>query len=351
MTEPLKQCIRCALYKPATTIFFYRDKYKKDGMESYCKECRSAMHGTEHRKPAPPAPDGHKWCRQCEQIKPLNEFHKKKTSVDGKRETCIECRARNEGFKYKKRVPDGYRRCSRCKNELPATDEYFYVDKQRGNFHSTCKTCVNDQLRQWAKENPDKEKESQRKYTETNREKIRSKNRIYAQNNKEKRREYYLRNIKRHIERGRQWYWKNIDKARSLAREKTRRWFRNNPVAAKAVVQRRAARKRSLPDTLTAAQWQRCLEYWGHRCAYCGRDADLFTVISLDHFIPLSSPDCPGTTVLNSLPACHKGGGCNSSKSDKPAAEWLESKFGPRKAKQILKRIATYFDHVRQQPD
>jgi len=112
------------------------------------------------------------------------------------------------------------------------------------------------------------------------------------------------------------------------------------------------ARKRGLPDDFTVDQWQRCLDYFNHCCAVCGRQMkDLFGThtVAMDHWIPLSSPDCPGTVAHNIVPLCHGEGGCNNSKGAKIPETWLKKRFGGRKAKAIVARIEAYFDWLRQQ--
>lgn len=96
----------------------------------------------------------------------------------------------------------------------------------------------------------------------------------------------------------------------------------------------------------TDEMWQAALDYFGHKCAYCGASEGLlrgFTFVR-EHYIPVSSPDCPGATPDNIVVACHS---CNSHKNSRDAADWLVSRFGERKARRILSRIDAYFEHVR----
>jgi 5-methylcytosine-specific restriction endonuclease McrA len=125
-----------------------------------------------------------------------------------------------------------------------------------------------------------------------------------------------------------------------------RRWQINNPEKVKVKAHRRRARKRNLSDSLTAQDWNACLEYWQRRCAYCSNPEGLLkhTKLHADHYLPLASPECPGTTPANILPAC---AACNHSKQDTDPATWLERKFGRRKAAEILDRIRAYFDSVK----
>lgn len=117
---------------------------------------------------------------------------------------------------------------------------------------------------------------------------------------------------------------------------------------------RRAARKLGLPNTFTTADWQRTLGYFNGCCAVCGHPLyDLFGThtAAADHWIALSDPrpDNPGTVATNIVCLCHGSQGCNNSKKNHPAEKWLIERFGKRRAREILKRIETYFQWVREQ--
>jgi hypothetical protein len=73
--------------------------------------------------------------------------------------------------------------------------------------------------------------------------------------------------------------------------------------------------------------------------------------MAADHWIPLASPDCPGSIPTNIVPLCHGEGGCNNSKGKHNPVEWLDRRFGKRKAKQVLARILAYFDTLREEKD
>jgi hypothetical protein len=117
-----------------------------------------------------------------------------------------------------------------------------------------------------------------------------------------------------------------------------------------AAANRRYRLIKELPNTLTDAQWQFALSHFDHRCAVCGMSINLFVTLAADHWIPVSSPFCPGTIATNIIPLCHtkRGGigGCNNSKGDSDPTEWLTAKFGGLKAKKIEKRIGLYFSLI-----
>jgi hypothetical protein len=106
------------------------------------------------------------------------------------------------------------------------------------------------------------------------------------------------------------------------------------------------ARKLALPDTWTLEQLDFMLNYWHHACAVCGNPKGLFWTLAHDHWVPLNSPDCPGTIATNMIPLCHGDGGCNNSKQDAEHFPWLVRRLGAKKAAKIEKDIAAYFAHV-----
>lgn len=212
-------------------------------------------------------------------------------------------------------VSQPLKRCNKCGREYPATTDWF--NKNRSGLRPDCKNC---------------HREYDRQYRQTNAETKRTYNRQYRLNNLEKERE-----------RIRQYRLTNPDNARTYRRQ----YRLNNPDVHRSSNQRRRARKLNLPDTLTSQDWQHALDYFDNRCAVCGRPIGLWHNLAVDHWIPLSSPDCPGTVATNVLPLCHGDGGCNNSKHDRDAHEWLVEKFGARKGGQIFARIQAYFDSLK----
>jgi hypothetical protein len=108
-------------------------------------------------------------------------------------------------------------------------------------------------------------------------------------------------------------------------------------------------RKRRLPDTFTEQDWQRALDYWDHKCAVCGRPRGLWHTLAADHWVPLTSPECPGTVPTNIIPLCHGEGGCNNSKGKKMPDAWLKQKLGPKQASQKQLEIDTYIVWIKDQ--
>jgi hypothetical protein len=133
-------------------------------------------------------------------------------------------------------------------------------------------------------------------------------------------------------------------------------WFRDHAAEdmyrlpqRRPSLDRYLSRKKELPNTLTSKDWQQALEYWGHKCAVCGRPRGLWHTISQDHWIPLTSPDCPGTHAANILPLCYGADGCNNSKGKQMPDVWLAKKLGKRRAARKMAEIEAYFSWVQDQ--
>jgi hypothetical protein len=275
------------------------------------------------------------------------------------------------------------RTCKDCGQKL--TIDHFY-SKGGGYLDIRCKKCANKKRHQWRMSNPDaheRDKATSRRYHEKHREasiekrrqkyieniethRARDRERYHYGGKKEYSREWRRRNPERSKEMRRRSYFRHAEKRRAekriayakdpgLYRERRRRqWQKNNSYRFRClfISRRYKHRIRHLPNTLTIEQWQRALDYFHGYCAVCERPLkDLFGThtAAQDHWIPVTSPNCPGTIATNTVPLCHGEGGCNNSKLNIPAEEWLTRKFGATKAAKIIARIEAYFKWVREQ--
>lgn len=80
--------------------------------------------------------------------------------------------------------------CTKCGEEKPETDEYFYRHKGcRGGLDTTCKMCRIKYKRRWEAENREKVREHVRRWKAENREKARESSRRWRAENPEKAKE------------------------------------------------------------------------------------------------------------------------------------------------------------------
>lgn len=285
-----------------------------------------------------------KRCNKCGRNLPATTeyFHRTKSIKNGLRNPCRECRkgeGKSRTFDYTPQ-PDVLYPCSLCGTSYPKTRDYFYSDRTNpGGLSYCCIQCTKKRARQWEINNPERKREQDRRRYWSNHERT-----------LERLRDYRLRTLEKTRERGRRWA-KNHREHGTLAMRKARK---QNPEKYRAIKHNYRAKARGLNNNFSAEHFKFALDYFNGCCPACGRPLrDLFSTHkpAADHWIPLSSPDCPGTTPTNIVPLCHGIDGCNNSKSNRNPSEWLVWKFGKRKAREIEARINTYFEAVKHQFD
>ena len=223
------------------------------------------------------------------------------------------------------------KRCSKC-GEYKPLDMFHRCSSAPDGKYQYCKECV----RQRTRDNSIQKAEYDKKYRAANKELRSSANKAWHERNRER------RNANART-------WRRVNRKRS--REITAEWRRANPDKNRLSLQRRRARERNLPDTFTSDDWQYALDAFSGHCAICGRPPGLWHTLAMDHWIPISSPSCPGTVAHNIIPLCHSTTdgqhGCNNTKNAKNPSKWVIEKFGKRKGRAILKRIEAFLDSRR----
>jgi hypothetical protein len=98
--DGLRRCRDCGEWKPLEEFHF--SPRRPSGRGSYCKPCYNkraqasyakrlmAKEGREVRKPRE-VPDGHRYCPDCETIKPLAEFPRNRAKRSGHERYCKPC--------------------------------------------------------------------------------------------------------------------------------------------------------------------------------------------------------------------------------------------------------------------
>jgi hypothetical protein len=223
------------------------------------------------------------------------------------------------------------KRCTKC-GELKSCDQFSKGGRSKDGLRSQCKSCH----AAYRTANRDSIREYNREYYALNADRLQE----YRAARADKSREWNRANRDKKRQHGRKWYAANIEKVR----EYHRKYRAASSDMSRVRDQRRNARKHGLPNEFTATDWQHALAHFNGCCAVCGRQPGLWHTLAMDHWIPLTSPDCPGTVPWNIVPLCHGVDGCNNTKFNRDADEWLLDKFGPRKGKAILRRIEAFLD-------
>lgn len=145
----LKRCTKCQQDKPATLAFFYSSKGPKssqDGLYARCKTCVQAV-----MRKRPPVPDGYKRCPGCKQELPQTTeyFYGCKSRPDGVAVYCKICQHTRQLVTYarakeRQNTPPETMTCSRCHQTKPATLQFFTMNPLcRYGLNTVCKTCMN----------------------------------------------------------------------------------------------------------------------------------------------------------------------------------------------------------------
>lgn len=213
--------------------------------------------------------------------------------------------------------------CNKCKKEKPLTPEFWHRHKYNSDgFKGMCKECRNEDKRIHYQKNKDRIIEYQHKHYEENRERRIAHQKEYYYNNKENGRAnslaYYHRNKEKYAKLKKK-YWQE---KKDVLSEYQKRWAKENREKVRLREQRKYARRKSLPATLTEEQWMKIKRDFNHCCAYCSiterEHLKIFgELLHQEHFIPLSKGG--EYSHNNIIPSCRS---CNCSKSDKDFFEW-----------------------------
>lgn len=258
---------------------------------------------------------------------------------------------------------------------LPEDIKYFETRKdKRGviRWRAQCRACRGAQSavyradnkeriaaykKRWNIDHPGYQDTYNRRYRAVNLEELRAYDK--TRNAEPERRDYkrllekqrYWSNPESYRARNRSYYLKNHARLRAYGRDYRRR----RPEVDRVGGQRKRARKRTLPATMTTSHFELALAYFDYRCAVCGKSADFWTLLAQDHWIPLSKGGA--TTPQNIVPLCHAKPGapaglscCNNSKHDKLPNVWLNERFGKDRAREISARIEAYFESLTRLP-
>lgn len=290
----IKLCNKCNRELPATTEYFYRNKTKKDGLQSICKECKSKVD------------------------RAYNQANQENISKQSR--------------KYYEENKDKISEYHKIYYEENKSE----INKQHKEYYQNNRETILENTKEYYENNKEHIKEYKKEYYEMNKKKI-----------KEKSKERYKANRKHVLKRVNKYRIKNKD----IIKEKKRIYNKENPGNSKIRAQRYRTKKRSLPATLTEQQWEQIKEDFNSECAYCGKTEsqqidEYGETLHQEHFIPLSKGG--GYTHNNIIPSCK---GCNCSKNDKDFFEWYpQQEFYSKKRENKILEYLDYKDEEIQQP-
>jgi hypothetical protein len=146
-----KQCSRCGSNLPITQFGVRRAS--ADGLQSYCRACVSAWARQHRPRKLKDAPTGvrpdEKWCRRCDQVKPLSAFARNRTAPDGLQGQCRACAA--AAYRAKREaagvlmppadVPAGHKFCRTCRTVKPLS-KWSKNARASDGLQTRCKSCT-----------------------------------------------------------------------------------------------------------------------------------------------------------------------------------------------------------------
>lgn len=194
--------------------------------------------------------------------------------------------------------------CNKCKENKPATFEFFYRSKKtKTGYKQQCKLCIKAKNKQWRLNNPEKQKEINKRNNHDwywkNRDKALHANKKWRKNNPEKRIQINLR------------WWKNN---REDLIKKNKKWKTEHPESHR----HQNSKRRSIGVGLRRTD-KETQEYISillkDTCSYCGSKDK----ITMDHITPISAGGLHHWSNLTA--ACSK---CNGSKHIKTMLDFLK---------------------------
>lgn len=215
-----KVCKVCENEFPATETFFYINKLGAGGLDNKCKHCRK------------------------EYSRKVNLANKAVKNYD---------------------APDGFKKCHKCEEIFPKTDEFF--TRSDGYLCSPCRECTLKKKRE----------------TDHN---------------------YYMKTRDKHAEMHKKWRTEN--------RDRKLEWDRNNYGTPKGRYghYRNNAKDRHIPFELSFEEF---VEFWGKPCVYCEAPIEKIGLDRIDSAL--------GYTVSNIVSCCKH---CNYAKRLFSADEYIE---------------------------
>lgn len=273
----VKTCTKCGEAKPLDS--FYAQRAAKDGLSPHCRTCCAARKaaGKEQAKIArktrdaaliardfTPPSDYRKRCPKCAIVKPATEYHKQRANLDGLQSKCKAC-----SHVY------GRANAARINARSAA---WYAANKERHASNG----------RAWAEVNRERKLAKQKEYREANRDKINAGIKDWVRRNPErsaaKIKAWAQRNRDKRAESTRRYRLKNpVDPAK--ARECHAAWRAANPDKARALSQKRRARKRGAVGTYNHGDIKAIYAAQKGKCAYCRKS--LKSGYHVDHIVPL----------------------------------------------------------------
>lgn len=173
----VQTCYRCKVEKPKTTEYFEKQNGKYFS-----------------------------WCRDCKRQYGNQFYHKNKERINEKR------REERRKLNPKEVIPEGFKRCSCCKELKEATNVFFAKNSRtKDGFSFRCKECRN---REEYHKKTEEVKQKRKEYYGANKEKVIAHTKKYKERHpewyKKQNRKYYLENKEKIVATSKKNHYKRI---------------------------------------------------------------------------------------------------------------------------------------------
>ena len=215
--------------------------------------------------------------------------------------------------------------CSKCNIEKDIK-EYSLRKSSSDGVSYWCRGCCKEKNKKYYKNNKEALKEYFKQYNKENKEALKEYFKQYREDNKEA--------IKQWREANKEAIKQYKEDNKEAIREYKKQYREEHRDICNMSTQKRRAKLKQLPDTLTVEQWDNIKQYFNNSCAYCGEEKPL----AQEHFIALSKGG--EYTHNNIIPSCKS---CNSSKSNKIFEGWYsKQKYYSNKREQKIYKFLNY---------
>lgn len=207
--------------------------------------------------------------------------------------------------------------CRICHEEKPLTEFYLHGGARSKGYRTECKVCYRiESVKRHGTEEGKAYRRKRYRENESQRLKILARQNAYAAKRRDseaaRSKAWRKKNKKRMRELNVAYYTKN----KELVLAQKKEYHKKNHAAVMINVKRRKARIRGATIIpFTADQWQRTLEEFNYRCAYCSGSGPLVQ----DHVVPIVKGGLH--SIDNVVPACQP---CNNKKYDKSLLEFIK---------------------------
>lgn len=323
-----KQCVACLNFYPSTSKYFHtRKNGTKDGLRNVCRTCRN----NGNRVSKSQVPDGYKQCSRCQQELPATSqfFYRNASSSDGFRPNCKTCvnaemkSKRDESRPPTPVIPIGYKQCPTCKQIKQATSEFYHRNTYSSDgwmYH--CKSCSADYNRSRYTPKRPPLPVVREGYKVCN-----SCGKAYPATTENFSPHKSTRDKLKHECRACHSVWGKQYRMKPEVKERSKKnaqiYEKNHKDARRARYHKRRARKNSVKGTHTAEQVRQQYDRQKGKCYYC-RDKVKWGDHHIEHTFPLSrvaDTDIPANNIEYLVIACRH---CNLSKGNRFPWEWAE---------------------------